>query len=93
MALAAPLLAALREGDTDCVVVVVGEGEGARVALRCGEALRCALAEGEQVGAAARPVAVQPPQGQAVGAPLPAGQKLPTGQMVCVALVEPKGQK
>ena len=84
---------ALREGDADCVEVVVGEGEGARVALRCGVALRCALAEGEQVGAAARPVVVQPPQGQSVGAALPAGQKLPMGQMVCVALVEPGGQK
>ena len=37
-------------------------------------ALRRALAEGEQEGASDRPVVVQPPQGQGMGTPLPAGQ-------------------
>ena len=63
-----------RVTDCVCVSVVEVEGEGAVEREAASEALRCALAEGEQVGGAARPVVAQPPQRQVMGAPLPAGQ-------------------
>ncbi len=48
---------------------------------------------GVQEGAALKPVSMQAEgQGQAVGAPLPKGLKLPMGHMTCVALQEPAGQ-
>ncbi len=66
--------AAEREAACEALRRALAEGEGAVEREAACEALRSALAEGEQVGGVARPVVVQPPQGQGVGAPLPVGQ-------------------
>ena len=52
------------------------------------------VAAGEHVGLEDRPVPGHSAgHEQGVAAPAPAGQKEPAGQMVCVAEVEPRGQK
>ena len=79
----------LLEGVT--VGVSVALGVGVRVALGVGVSV--ALGVAVQVGARLRPVVAQPPQGQGVGAPLPAGQKLPMGQMKAIEPQDPAGQK
>ncbi len=81
--------------------VVLGDSEGNRadvgevVGVELGVALDGAamLTEMEHVGGKERPGLRQTAQGQGVGAPLPAMQKLPTGQMNAVELQEPAGQK
>ena len=84
--------------ERDCKGVRVAElqalphDERESVRVGGGERLPCGEAEGVHVKGSASPVVAQPPQGQGVGAPLPAGQKLPMGQMKAVALHEPAGQ-
>ncbi len=81
-----------KTAETLCGCVREGELKGLRVGGREGvrrevaERVGLGEAEGEQVGGASVPGVRQPSQGQGMGALLPAGQKLPMGQMNSVAL-------
>ncbi len=87
--------------DREAVAVMLGEPHADTLRVRfpddeaVTEADLAALAvfAGEHVGLKVRPV-LEHSDGheQAVGAPAPAGQKEPAGQIICVAEVEPRGQ-
>ncbi len=62
------------EAGGEVVRESVDEKQAEGVARGEGERVRLVLVEALQVGGTERPVVVQPPQGQGVGAPLPAGQ-------------------
>lgn len=93
-----PVASAVRVGGAEQEAVPVGEdvpvreGEGDEVGDALPVAEEDAEALGVHDGGSERPVLVQPAQGHGAWSPEPRGQKLPTGQMICVGLVEPKGQ-
>ena len=67
--------------------------EGVAESEEPGEGVCDCVAVAEHVGAAPRPGLVQPGQGQGVGAPEPAGQKLPMVHSAACALALPSAQK
>jgi len=62
----------LAGGEAELKGVGVKRVEGERSGE--GERVKLVLVEGVQVGGRDKPVVVQPPQGQGMGAPLPGGQ-------------------
>ena len=77
----------------DAAALLLTLSEAFALALTAALALAVALAVAEHDGCTARPVATHPAHEQGVGAPAPAGQKKPMGQMTAVAFGEPAGQK